>query len=250
MEVKGKIIGEGRPLICVPVMERDKDSVIREITYLAESCADMIEWRIDTFEKYGDYNAVREVFAAAAPVLGRKLFLYTFRTVRQGGEGDVDDETLGDLHDLAAESGSVDFLDLEFFEEERPLRKIKKLHKAGLRVIASHHDFQETPPPEVMRMLLEKMCEGGADIVKLAVMPQTRRDVLNLLEVTGDFRERHKNTPIVTMSMGKLGNFSRFCGETFGSCITFGVHKKASAPGQIEMNHLAQILDMIHEISR
>ncbi len=250
MEVKGKNIGAGRPLICVPVMEGDNDSVIREIAYLAESCADMIEWRIDTFKKFRDYNAVREVLAAAGPVLEKKLFLYTFRTIRQGGEGDVDDETLLDLHDLAAESGCVDFLDLEYFQEERPLRKIKKLHDAGIKVIASHHDFQETPPPEVMRMLLERMREGGADIVKLAVMPQNRRDVLNLLEVTGDFMEQHKDTPIVTMSMGRLGNFSRICGETFGSCITFGVHKKASAPGQVEMNHLAQILDMVHEISR
>ncbi len=246
MTVKNRTIGKGRPLICVPVMEACSDAVIREITYLTKSRADMIEWRVDTFEKYRDYNAVREVFAAVAPVIGDKLFLYTFRTRRQGGAGEADGETLADLHDLAAESGCVDFLDLEYFEEERPARKIRELKSAGLRVIASHHDFQETPPIEVMRMLLDKMC-GGADIVKLAVMPQTRRDVLNLLEVTGDFQEHNPGTPIVTMSMGRLGSFSRLSGETFGSCITFGVHKKASAPGQLEMNRLGQILDMIHE---
>ena len=64
----------------------------------------------------------------------------------------------------------------------------------GVSVIASHHDFEQTPSPEVMKMLLEKMCAGGADIVKLAVMPQNYKDVLNLLDVTAQFREENPDT--------------------------------------------------------
>ena len=95
-------------------------------------------------------------------------------------------------------------------------------------------------------MLLERMCLGGADIVKLAVMPKTPEDVLDLLSVTSKFHLENPDTPIVTMSMGKLGNISRLCGETFGSCMTFGAHEKPSAPGQYEMGDLAMILDAIH----
>ena len=108
-------------------------------------------------------------------------------------------EQLDDLHDLAAESGCVDLVDLEFFEEDRPLHKIKRLREMGVSVIASHHDFEQTPSPEVMKMLLEKMCAGGADIVKLAVMPQNYKDVLNLLDVTAQVQSASTVTERVTL---------------------------------------------------
>lgn len=246
LKIKNRILGEGRPLICVPVMEQRREDIIKEITYLSQSCADMIEWRVDAFGEFRDCNAVREVLESVAPVLSDKIFLYTFRTRRQGGEAEIDGETLADLHDLAAESHCVDFVDLEYFEEEKPLKKIRSLQAKGIRVIASHHDFEETPEQGVMKMLLEKMCAGGADIVKLAVMPQSRKDVLNLLEITTEFQRQNPDTPVITMSMGKLGNISRLCGETFGSCVTFGAHRKPSAPGQYEMNQLKEVLDAIH----
>lgn len=247
LTIKNRTIGTGKPLICVPVMEHTSEEIIREITYLTQSRVDMIEWRVDAFEKFSDYNAVRDILEAVKPLFQEKLFLYTFRTKQQGGEAEPEEETLNDLHDLAAESGCVDLIDLEFFAEEHSSRKIRKLQAQGVHIVASHHDFEETPAPEVMQMLLEKMCMGGADIVKLAVMPKTKKDVLNLLEVTSRFKEENSDTPVITMSMGKLGSISRLCGETFGSCVTFGAHKTASAPGQYDMKQLAEVLDIIHE---
>ena len=104
LEIKHRVIGRGEPLICVPVVEQDAQSVIREITYLSQSTADMIEWRVDAFRDFTDYNAIRSVFEAVAPLLGEKLFLYTFRTAHQGGMAQVKAEQLDDLHDLAAVS--------------------------------------------------------------------------------------------------------------------------------------------------
>ena len=248
MEIKGKTIGTGKPLLCVPVMESNTEEIIDELRTLAKSEADIVEWRIDTFVDYKNYNAVREVFAAAAECMKEKIFLYIFRTKKQGGMGELAPDELNDLHDLAAESGCVDLLDLEFFEEEHPARKIRKLHKQGLKVIASHHDFYETPDREVMKMLLEQMCAGDADIVKLAVMPQNMEDVLKLLSVTNEFKEENPDTPVITMSMGKMGMISRLCGESFGAAVTFAAHKKASAPGQMEMHEVADILEKMHKI--
>ncbi len=245
--IKGKKIGQGRPLVCVPVMERRRDDIIKEIAYLSQSRTDMIEWRLDVFDGFCNCNAIREVLDAVAPILGDKIFLYTFRSKKQGGEAEIDAETLENLQELAMESKCVDLVDLEYFEEEHPMRKIRKLQAGGVHVVTSHHDFTETPKPEVMQMLLEEMCAGGADIVKLAVMPKNVTDVLHLLAVTARFHEENPDTPIITMSMGKMGNISRLCGETFGSCVTFGAHKKSSAPGQYEMNSLLEILDAIHE---
>ena len=52
-------------------------------------------------------------------------------------------------------------------------------------------------------------------------------------------KELYSTTPIVTMSMGKLGIISRLSGEIFGSSITFGtISDKVSAPGQIGIKEL------------
>lgn len=246
MKIKGVEIGTGRPLICVPVLEKTKETVIKEVEYLVKSDADMIEWRLDAFEHYTDYNEVREILQQIAPLLKKKLFLYTFRTAKQGGMAPVDRETLKDLHDLAAEAECVDLIDLEFFEEEHVAKRIREIQKRGKKIVASHHDLEGTPQIEVMRMLLDRMCEGGADIVKLVVTPKTTEDVLRLLAVTSEFHSENKETPVITVSMGKLGEISRVSGETFGSCVTFASHGKKSAPGQFDLGEMRQTLCMLH----
>ena len=75
MKIRETEVGTGRPLVCVPVIEKTKEEVINEIEYLAESAADMIEWRLDAFEHYTDYNEVREILQQIAPLLKKKLFL-------------------------------------------------------------------------------------------------------------------------------------------------------------------------------
>ena len=101
---------------------------------------------------------------------------------------------------------------------------------------------------EVMRMLLDGMCECGVIIVKLVVTPKTPEDVLRLLAVTSEFHCENKETPIITVAMGKLGKISRVSGETFGSCVTFASHKKKSAPGQFDLEEMRRTIDMMHQV--
>ena len=86
-----------------------------------------------------------------------------------------------------------------------------------------------------------------ADIPKIAVMPQSKKDVLTLLSATNEMVEEHANRPIITMSMAATGVISRLAGEVFGSCLTFGAAKKASAPGQMGVNDLKIILETLHK---
>ena len=78
-------------------------------------------------------------------------------------------------------------------------------------------------------------------------MPQTKQDVLVLLSATAWMQENYPDTPIITMSMAQDGMVSRICGETFGSAVTFGSAKKASAPGQISVKELVKILEVLHK---
>ena len=81
-------------------------------------------------------------------------------------------------------------IDLEFFEATKPEKEIRRFQRMGVRVIASHHDFDETPDDRILRMLMEQMQQGGADVAKLAVMPKNADDVVRLLKLTNDIRQK------------------------------------------------------------
>ena len=87
----------------------------------------------------------------------------------------------------------------------------------------------------------------GADIPKMAVMPQTKKDVLTLLSATEEMASDYADRPIITMSMAGLGSISRIACEIFGSCLTFGSGAQASAPGQIGAEALHQALQIVHD---
>lgn len=245
LRIKNKEIGNGKPLICVSVMDSEKDEIVTEIKRLIENGAEMIEWRVDAFSGVKSPNAVRQVLNEIAPLIKDTIFVFTFRSKEQGGECSLSNDKVYDLHQVAAESHVADFIDVEYFYTEDADEEVYTLQRMGAKVISSHHDFHETPSSEVLFMLLEQMRHSNADIVKMAMMPNSTEDVLRLLEETNRFHKKHPKQPLITMSMGKLGMVSRIAGETFGSCVTFGAGKNASAPGQIEMSKLSNILDAL-----
>lgn len=245
LNVKNKIIGEGKPLVCVSVMDSKKEDIINEVKRLVDENIEMVEWRVDAFEGVESPNAVREVLKELAPLVKNTILVFTFRSKEQGGQHSMDSEKIYDLHQVAAESKVVDFIDLEYFYTDDADVEIYNLQKMGAKVITSHHDFHETPSSNVLFMLLEQMKHSNADIVKLAMMPQSAEDVLRLLEETNHFHKRYPMQPLITMSMGKMGTISRVCGELFGSCVTFGAGKNASAPGQVPVAKLEEILEVL-----
>ena len=90
------------------------------------------------------------------------------------------------------------------------------------------------------------MQELGADIPKIAVMPGNKKDVLTLLSATREMAEEYADRPIITMSMSGNGVISRLSGEIFGSAMTFAL-KKASAPEQMRVEDLRQVLQILHK---
>ena len=141
----------------------------------------------------------------------------------------------------------ADLLDIEFFTAgaDLPLL-VEQAHTAGVPVVCSSHDFAKTPPRAELVHRMVAMQQAGADLPKVAVMPQSRTDVLELLAATAKMAEHHPETPVITMSMGALGAVSRLAGETFGSAMTFANPGQASAPGQISLDIVNEVLDALH----
>lgn len=245
--VRNVAIGEGRPKICVPIVGKTASEIIGEARSFLSVPADVVEWRADWFDDVFDKEKLLEMAKALRETLGEMPILFTFRTSREGGEKAISDEQYRDLNRAAASSGYVDLIDVEVFTGDDVVsRIIKAAHGCGVKVIASNHDFQKTPPQEEIIKRLCKMQELDADILKIALMPQSKRDVLTVLSATLEMTQQHTDRPVITMSMAKTGVISRLVGESFGSALTFGAASKASAPGQIGVQDLACVLDIIH----
>ena len=245
--VRNVRIGEGIPKICVPVTGVTKEDIIRE----AQSCtgipADIVEWRADWFEGVEEIDQVTEVLAGIRGILGDTPLLFTFRTAREGGVRKMDTHTYTELNKAAAATGMADLIDVELFTGDAIVQDlISSIHANHAKVVVSNHDFGKTPSQSDIVYRLRRMQDMGADISKIAVMPQSRRDVITLLAATEEMASDYADRPIITMSMSGLGSISRFSCEVFGSCMTFGSGSMASAPGQIETEELYGVLASIH----
>ena len=109
----------------------------------------------------------------------------------------------------------------------------------------SNHDFHKTPLRKILSIACAACRIWGADLPKIAVMPQSPQDVLTLLAATLTMKEKYATRPLITMSMGKSGGVSRVTGRLFGSAMTFGTVGQASAPGQIAIAKLREVMDIL-----
>ncbi len=241
-------IGEGIPKICVPIVGITKEDIISEAKSFESIPVDVAEWRVDWFEHVFDTEKVLDVLKDLHDALKETPILFTFRTSKEGGEKSIEPDAYAALNKAVAQSGYADMVDVEVFTGDEIVRDIiAAAHECGVKVVASNHDFDKTPDQDDIVGRLCKMQELGADIPKIAVMPQNKADVLTLLAATEEMYREHADRPIITMSMSGTGVISRLCGEVFGSALTFGAAKKASAPGQMGVEDLAQVLSMLHK---
>ena len=245
--LRGVEIGAGRPKIIVPIVGKTEQEILDKAAELVQAKPDVVEWRVDYFQGVGDVQRVVDTARELNEALGEIPILFTFRTKKEGGECEISMEDYILLNHRAVTSGLVDLIDVEIFSGDDIVQNIiADAHAHEVPVIASNHHFHETPIEQTLLNIFKKMDFLGADILKIAVMPTSRRDVIRLLSATEN-ASRFSRKPIITMSMGGTGLISRLCGEVFGSALTFGAVGKVSAPGQINAEDLRSVLNLIHQ---
>ena len=255
MNVKGHAIGEGAPVVCVPVVERTAEEILTVIGEMTEARVEMIEWRMDWFEGAGNREVVRELLERIRPLVRDTVFLCTFRSKGQGGEAELPAAEYLALNRLVAESGVADLVDLEFYRidelssgQRQCGNVIEEFRQSGVRVVCSNHDFAGTPSVAELERQLTEMVLAGADFAKLAVMPEDKADVLRLMEAVLAVKKRFPKSHLIGMSMGADGVISRLLGGWFGSEVTFAAFGKASAPGQIAFGEAERILTQVQAV--
>jgi len=211
----------------------------------AEKGADILEIRLDLLG-IRDLERAAEIIRKIKSETGLPV-LVTNRSREEGGkwEGKEEDRT-GLLTGLLSFENGPDAIDIEISASRKDRDKVIKTAKDhGKTVIISSHDFLKTPFLQDMKTILEEMFLAGADIAKLAVMPQSMEDTLNLLRVTLGFKNAGKS--VCTIAMGSQGKHTRVIAPLYGSVLTYASIESdaAAAPGQLPVGEVKKMMEML-----
>ncbi|MGN0438509.1 MAG: type I 3-dehydroquinate dehydratase [Lachnospiraceae bacterium] len=246
LSVRGVEFGSGITKICVPIIGKTDEEIFYQAREIVKEKPDCIEFRIDWYEHVFEENKVLDLLRNLREIIGNHVLLFTFRSALEGGEKDISTDDYIRLCRAACSSGYIDLLDVEAFMEEGLLEGlIPVAHENHVYIIGSNHNFSFTPGEDELYKRLVDIDNMGADIPKLAVMPVKERDVLNLLSATLQYYEKGGTKPIITMSMKKMGAISRLAGGVVGSALTFATVGEASAPGQLPIKMMKEVLKSI-----
>ena len=245
IRIKGLEIGTGRPKICAIVLGETEREILQLAERANEENCDMIEFRADHYSRILDLDAARTILGKIRKIC-KKPIIFTFRRKEEGGKRPTSLEYYKKLLLIVAQNWYADIIDVEASAVYDDLGFVNRLKDYGAFVIISRHDFERTPSQEEIIQNFFAMQDLGADIVKAAYMPNSKRDVLNLINATENITSTFEACPVVAISMGHLGMITRILGEFIESAITFAAITKSSAPGQINIESLQEVLDIIH----
>ena len=231
----------GSPKICTPLVAGTLEEAVEGAARLAALGPDLIEVRLDYLVGLRA-GQVSEVLRAVAAVSKGVPLLATVRRAQEGGAAAWDEAERVAMLRSAIGSETLAALDVEL-RTTPGVREalLTEARQAGVSTIVSYHDWERTPPPAELEALLRELAACPADVLKLAVMPQTPPDTLALLAATYAATIDWLDRPLITMALGALGSFTRLAGPFFGSALTFAVGEYSSAPGQLRIDIVRQV---------
>ena len=200
-------------IICAVIGRTRHRMVQMEIQEAGKRGAKLIEVRLDYLAKAPDFKRLLD--NRPCPIIA------TLRRPEDGGRWKgTEDERLMLLRQAVV--AGFDYVDLE--RDVAPnIRRFGQVKR-----IVSHHDFKETPAD--LESIYAEMCELDADVVKLAVTPQTTADNLRVLKLLDGAPK-----PTVVICMGDLGACTRVLNAKFGAPFTYAAFnpERTIAPGII-----------------
>jgi 3-dehydroquinate dehydratase-1 len=245
--VHGAPIGGGRlPLVCTPLVAPTPDAILAELATVIRKSPDAIEWRVDYFANIADTAAVVELARRIRAIAEGTPVIFTRRSEREGGaRTPLGDEQAIRLYEAVCDARCAEFVDWELSNGTASVARVRDAARAnGVGLIASYHNFRGTPECSVLIGKFAQAAREGADVAKVAVMPNDVGDVLALLDATRQ-ASQSLDIPLISMSMGPLGVLSRIAGFMYGSALTFAIGAASSAPGQLAIDDLRVALDIV-----
>ncbi len=227
-------------LLAVPIRVRSADQALKDIVKAAESGADMVELRVDTFTESPD-QLIELVGQSAVPCI------VTCRDKREGGEYTGGAAGLIALLDpLVRAANRPAYVDIELasYTGSDELRQWAASVMAnddkpgdGPGLILSVHDFDRRPH-DLLRKLEAMAGDSLCRVIKTAWQARSLRDNIESFEVIS-----HQYKPTIALCMGEFGLPSRVLAKKFGALLTFAALDEplATAPGQPTLADLKNV---------
>lgn len=196
--------------------------------------AQLIEWRADYLHPLTPTDISQNL---------PKIQLPTIITLRQQAEGGF---WSPDKDRLAFWQAAVDtqaaYIDIEYHSPPAEKKALQSMtEKTSTKIILSWHNFSETPPLLELQKLYRQMRSEQPDIIKIVTQARTAFDglaVLQLLQIA-----QTDNQPLIALSMGTKGQYTRLLSPLLGGAWTFASlsDSQASAPGQFTISALQKL---------
>jgi 3-dehydroquinate dehydratase-1 len=184
---------------------------------------------LDVAELRVDRSAVQE---SAAVVEHAQQFagiatIGTIRAASEGGEWSKSEQERLALYRALATA--VDAVDVELAADEIRDDVITAAREHRRTVIASHHDFDRTPPRDALDEMEAAARAAGADLFKIAAQVTDDGDLRTLAQFTLD----HADAGVIVVGMGPLGPASRILLPLLGSRLSYAHAGEHPVPGQM-----------------
>lgn len=185
---------------------------------LSETCH-WVELRLDALPESISIDEILE-YRPSTPLL------FTARAPEEGGVRPMDQATRFSLLERTLPHAAA--IDVEISQMEKARELIGSAKRSFVKVIASFHDFTQTPE---LHELIDRERQArtlGADLVKFAFKLHKPEDIL-----TGVRLLAQKSGDMAVMGMGAMGPTSRLLYAQCGSSLIYGyLGQYEAAPGQ------------------
>jgi len=244
--------------ICVAIPIKSADLKInKQIMETAlEKSPDLIEFRFDYINEAGfiTHSLLKELMSTIPPKIP---LIFTFRRKQEGGQYDLSiNERLEVLRHLI--EAKPDYLDIEINSESKILKSLIDLaYENKVKLIFSFHDFEKSVTYEETAEILNRFDKKlknklsinvdkiNRSIIKIIFTAQVFDDNVQILNICKKLSQQDKK--FVCFAMGEVGLLSRILCVKFGSLWTYGSLEEKTAPGQIRIEKIREIHQLLFE---
>ncbi len=249
IKVRDISLVEGGGSIAIPITAKCLDELNKQLQVIDFNDIDVVEWRVDHYTEFLDFTKVDQALNSLREYLKEKVLIATFRTLWEGGVNAIEKANYISLIKHLIAQGEVDIIDLElyFLKENELLDLIAYAKNHQVLIILSNHNFEKTLGYDDLVNRFMVMDKYDCDFMKIAMMPKNSKDVINMMSASSKANDLSKKL-VISMSMGDIGKASRVCCSLSKSCITFGCYNDSSAPGQINVHELKNMMAQLSNI--
>ena len=242
--------------VAIPIKTADLNISKKIIETALDNSPALIELRFDYINEaeFITHSFLKELMSTIPPKFPK---IFTFRRKREGGQYFLStNERLDVLRRLI--EVKPDYLDIEINSESVILKSLIDLaYDNKVKLIFSHHDFEKSITyaeiAEILSRFNEKLKHElsidlhkiNGSIFKIISTAQVFGDNVQILNICKKLSRQDKK--FVCFAMGELGILSRILCVKFGSLWTYGSLEEKTAPGQIKIEKIREIHQLIFE---